>query len=174
MKLRFLLVPLAVFSLAVGSYADCSKNEILKLIDKGFSKTEIDEICGKSEGKKEESKWFTPIYKLFTWKEAKQICRDNGGRLPTIEELKEVVVDCGGINTTSSDKDWKNITDKNIVNKVYQSAYKNKGFSSNGYWSSSTFKGEEDDVWVVIFLHGIVVGSRKDNTTYVRCVRDGQ
>ncbi len=45
------------------------------------------------------SKWFTPTDKAVKWKKAKQICRDNGGRLPTIEELKEVMTDCGGINT---------------------------------------------------------------------------
>ena len=41
MKLKFMLVPLAVFGLFVESYADCSKYKILKLKDTGFTKTEI-------------------------------------------------------------------------------------------------------------------------------------
>ncbi len=36
MKLKLLLVALVILGLAVESYADCNKNEILKLIDKGF------------------------------------------------------------------------------------------------------------------------------------------
>jgi hypothetical protein len=37
------------------------------------------------------SKWFSPTDKKVTWKKADKICKDNGGRLPTIDELKKVV-----------------------------------------------------------------------------------
>ena len=122
------------------------------------------------------SKWFSPTDKEVSWKKAKQICRDNGGRLPTIEELKKVVTGCGGINTTWSDKDWESITNKNIENKSYQACYKRKGFnSSNYYWSSSIIEGDEEFALLVGF-NGIVEGFRKDGSSnfVIRCVRGGQ
>ena len=109
------------------SYADCSKDEIMKLIDKGFTKSEIKGVCGRSEEKKN-SKWFSPTYKKVTWKKAKEICKENGGRLPTAKELHKVVFDCireAGISTPF-----------HVGNSDYQSCYKNRGFIFNGgYWS---------------------------------------
>ena len=119
-------------------------------------------------------KWFSPTDKSVTWKRAKQICRDNGGRLPTIEELKEVVTDCGGINTTFGDKDWNSITDKNSANKSYQACYKRKGFSYDDFWSSSTVVGYEYHAWFVNFYNGDDNWYDKSNSYYVRCVRGGQ
>jgi len=178
MKLKFMLVPLAVLGFVVGSYADCSKDEIMKLIDKGFSKTEINGICEKSESKKEKSEWISPTQKnckanggkmdgyicSATWSNAKDICRASGGKLASIDELKKVVTDCGGIIDDSSN---------NSKDFVYQDCYKRKGFSrSNNYWSSRTVKGYENLTWIVYFDDGIVVGDYKSNNDYVRCVRD--
>jgi len=178
MKLKFLLVPLAVLGLAVGSYASCSKDEILKLIDKGFSKSEIKGICGKSESKPKGLSWITPSDKTCKanggkidgngiceahWMEAKDICRASGGRLPDRYELKKVIVDCGG---TAND------FDNNKANSAYKSCYKRKGFSSSYYyWSSSTFLGDENDAWIVYFHNGDVYKGHKDTNYYVRCVR---
>ena len=171
MKLKFLLVPLAVLGLAVGSYADCSKDEILKLIDKGFSKSEIKGICNKSESKPKGLSWVTPSDKTCKanggkidedgiceakWMEAKDICRASGGRLPDRYELKQVIVDCGGTVDDSIN---------NKANSAYQSCYKRKGFSSsNGYWSSSTVKGDEVNAWFVLFNYGFEDGFYKDLT----------
>jgi hypothetical protein len=121
------------------------------------------------------SKWITPTKEEVTWKKAKELCSVNGGRLPTIEELKKVVMDCGGTITTFSDKNWESLTNKNKANKLYQACYKAKGFDYNYYWSSSTFNGFEDVVRIVHFNMGYVGGEdNKDDSTYVRCVRDGQ
>jgi len=188
MKLKFMLVPLAVLGFVVGSYADCSKDEILKFLDKGYSKTEVDGICGKNESKKEELTWITPSDKICKanggeigkhgckaeWLKAEDICHASGGELPTIEELKKLVADCGGINTTYDDKDWYSVTDKNIANKSYQACYKEKGLSPNLYWSSSTIKGYEYNAWVLFFYYGGVYGYNKGHNHYVSCVRDGQ
>jgi len=148
--MKFILVPLAVLGLAVGSYADCSKDETLKLIDKGFSKSEINGICNKSESKPKGLIWVTPSDRVCKanggkidkhgicdahWMEAKDICRASGGRLPDRYELKKVIVDCGG-----TVDDYTN----NKANSAYQSCYKRKGFSSSyDYWSSSSLKGSE-------------------------------
>ena len=111
------------------------------------------------------SKWFSPTDKEVTWKKADKICKDNGGRLLTIEELKKVVTDCGG---TIDDYD------NNEASSSYQSCHQEKGFKSIGYWSSTSFVGGEDDAWFVTFYDGSVHGVNKDNNGYVRCVRDGQ
>ena len=111
------------------------------------------------------SKWFSPTKKKLTWKKAKQICRDNGGRLPTIEELKEVVTDCGGIVD-----EWR----KNLNNSEYQSCHKRKGFLSNFYWSSTTNVSDSSNAWSVGFGNGYDHWYDKTNEHRVRCVRGGQ
>ena len=169
MKLKFLLVPLAVFGFVVGSYADYSKDEIFKLLDKGYSKTEVDGICGKSK-KKSSSKWITPTDKQVKWKKAKELCENNGGRLPTIEELKEVVTDCGGEMKYDSSAERK----RNRNNSRYQSCCNEKGFSSNYYWSATTYANNRDIAWLVYFYNGNVYNNYKDSNYYVRCVRIGE
>ena len=46
------------------SYATCTKDEVMKLVDKGFSKTEISNICGlakeTSSPKSKADRWITP------------------------------------------------------------------------------------------------------------------
>ena len=180
MKLKFVLVPLAVFGLVVGSYANCSKDDILKLIDKGFTKTEINGICGKSE-KKTSLKWITPSNKTCmsyggkikkgvceaSWSTAKDICSASGGRLPSVYELKKVIVDCGGTIDDS---------DNNEKNFVYQNCYKQKGFSSsyNNYWSSTGNGSGTSYAWGVNFVDGYTDSGDKSYNNYVRCVRAGQ
>ena len=174
MKLKFILVSSMLFGFAVVSYADCSKNEILKLVDKGFSKTEINEICKKSESKKEELTWVTPTNKICranggritkgvceaSWKEAKKICSASNGRLATVDELEERVNYCE-INGA----DWQ----KYRGSEPYKKCFKSIGFSwSKGYWSSSTTKYE---VWVVPFSYGRAYTTWKKQEHYVKCVK---
>ena len=170
MKLKFVLVPLMVLGLSVGSYADCTKDEIMKLIDKGYSKTEINGICGKNEPKKTKSKWFSPTNKKVTWKKAKEVCRDNGGRLPTREELKRVVINCGGKMKDNNSA----ASERNRNNDNYQSCYKRKGFTSYTYWSSITYANYTSLAWGVNFYGGFMDCYPKSNNNNVRCVRAGQ
>ena len=103
-----------------------------------------------------------------TWKTAKKICRASGARLATIDELKQVVVDCGGSLTTTYE-------DKNKADKFYQSCYKKKGFSStNSYWSSTTDVNSDNTAWFVDFYYGTQYSFFKVSRYYVRCVRAGQ
>jgi hypothetical protein len=123
------------------------------------------------EKKEVKTKWFSPTDSRVKWEKAKELCRDNRGRLATIEELKEVVTDCGGTVT----KDWEsNIAHKNKVNTTYKSCYKEKGFKSSYYWSSTSVVGDENYAWFVYFYYGNVDGNVKNDNYYVRCVRDGQ
>ena len=47
-------------------------------------------------------------------------------------------------------------------------------FSSNNYWSSTTYENNKNNAWNVNFNNGNVNNNNKDNNNYVRCVRDGE
>jgi len=108
------------------------------------------------------------------WKNATKICRVSGGQLPSRADLKKVVVDCGGSFLTPKTKDWNSLTNKNMDNKSYQSCYKEKGFNSNYYWSSTTYASYTNGAWVVSFNRGGTYHGNKSHYNYVRCVRSGQ
>ena len=184
MKLKFVLVPLAVLGFAVGSYADCSKDKVTKLIDKGFTKKEIKGICEKSESKKEKSKWITPSNSVCrshggkvksddcyaNWENAKEICSASGGSLPSVEVLEKVVTDCGG---EMKDED-KAEAKRNNNNSNYQSCYQEKGFTSDDYWSSTTLASDTSYALDVDFGYGYTDYYSKSYNNPVRCVRAGQ
>ena len=168
-----MLVPLAVLGFVVGSYADCSKDEIFKLLDKGYSKAEVDGICGKSK-KKSSSKWITPTNSVCksnggninkdnvceaNWRNAKNICSVNGGRLATYNELKKVILDCGGIIN-----DNKNIR--------YKSCFEKKGFvANNDYWSSTTDALYNSSAWGLFFYGGGDLRDSKTTNSSVICIK---
>jgi hypothetical protein len=120
------------------------------------------------------SKWMKNTGEKVKWKKAKEICRAKGGRLPTIEELKKVVTDCGGTITTYGDKNWDSLTDKNIANKSYQSCYKKRGFTYYYYWSSTSNDYSSDSAWIIYFYYGSQNHNDKTDNRYVRCIRAGQ
>ena len=115
------------------------------------------------------SKWMKNTREEVTWKKAKEICRAKGGRLPTIEELRKVVTDCGGEMKDDNSAEWK----RNEENSSYQSCYKAKGFTSNGYWSSTTRASDSFYAWVVYFHDGDDHRNAKTDEYSVRCVRGG-
>ena len=177
MKIKFMLIPLAILGLVVGSYADANKDKSLKSTDKEVTKIETKE---KSKSQKEEIIWIDPTQKackanggkigsnssfcIANWSKAKDICSASEGRLVTVDELKKVVTDCGGTVNDYS---------KNQKNTLYKDCYEKQGFSdASDYWSSSRFKGEEKSAWFVGFYNGVVNRDTKDNSFYVRCVKE--
>ncbi len=110
------------------------------------------------------SKWMKNTGERAKWKKAKEICRAKGGRLPTIEELRKVVTDCGGI----IDDDQNN-----KKNSSYQSCYKAKGFTSSNYWSSTTAASDSSYAWFVSFGNGPDHWYDRTYEYRVRCVRGG-
>ena len=125
------------------------------------------------------SKWITPKYSvckdnggevdkhkncIANWSDAKDICDASGGRLPTINELKEVAIDCGEWGTNNSNNYSKN--DK------YQACYKNKAFSSDVYyWSSSSISFWRLDVWAIHFKYPVQDKVSKSNKFSFRCIK---
>jgi len=129
------------------------------------------------------SKWINPsnsvckanggkFYKgvcYANWKDAQKICSVSGGRLPTIDELKKVITDCGGNITYALFSDNGK---KNINNSDYQKCYKKKGFESNFYWSSTINKDYryKNDVWGVDLTEGYIGNGIKSGMNYFRCI----
>jgi len=125
--------------------------------------------------------WEKETQEEMDWDEAMEYAKNlrlggyDNWRLPTREELEEVVTLCGGELTTFDDDDWAKKTDRNRENALYQEAYKAEGFRSNNYWSSTTSASYNTSAWVVRFNMGNWVGNYlKSSSSYVRCVRAGQ
>ncbi len=192
MKVKLILA-LGLMAFATVSWAECSKSEEIKLISEGFSKIEISGICdirAKSTAKPNlKSKWIIPKKstclakggKLYdgicgaNWQEAKNICNASGGRLPSLNELTDVIKECGGV-IANFDSDGKKVypkkLEKNMENSKYKSCYKQNGFSSSGvYWSSSHVVSDAKHAWSVGFMSGGIDGNSKLLGHSVRCVR---
>ena len=178
------------------STSNCSKTEVMKLINKGFSKTEINDICGTTTTQEQSTEvknspvvWITPADstcknyggKLWAgpwpmsigpkacvanYEKAKNICSASGGRIPTYEELRNVVIiECGGIS-----------------NPNYKACYREKGFFPkeenyypNAYWSSSIGKSSSNGLKVaksLSFKDAKVYNNYRTTGLYVRCVND--
>jgi len=95
-------------------------------------------------------------------------------RLPTIDELKEVVRSCGGTPMRYGNKDYSSIWAENRANIPYQNCLEKKGFTNFRYWSSTTNANYREDAWDVYLGSGSVGSYYKNNSGYVRCVRTGE
>jgi len=185
------LITVAIFAtLTTTLHAECSKAEVMKLIDKGFSKDEIASICdisSKSTTTKsvKKDKWITPTNKVCRanggeilhgrcvaeWSDAKAICRASRGRLPSKEELVQVIDACDG-NLANTEDAWA----ENRENPNFLSCCRGKGFFADGssYWSSTASLDRQSFAWFVDFYFGIVNDGYKDNKNYVRCIKKEQ
>ena len=92
-------------------------------------------------------------------------------RLPTREELGEVVTLSGGELAKVDDDDRMEKIDRNWKNALYQEAYEAIGFDSNDYWSSTTVVGREYGAWSVDFYVGYDYSYVKSNS-YCSLCRD--
>ena len=92
-------------------------------------------------------------------------------RLPTVDELGDIVILCGGVLVSWDEKGWREKVDKNNDNAQYQASYREKGFLPNFCWTSSTYANRRQFAWVVYFGSGYDSGYYKSNTYHLRCVR---
>ena len=97
--------------------------------------------------------------KKATWSQALIYCDElilggySSWRLPNRNELKSIV-------------------DRGKYNPAISSIFQN--FTSNYYWSSTTFASDSSYAWVVDFDYGYDFWDGKAYEDYVRCVRGGQ
>jgi hypothetical protein len=158
--------------------ANCTKDEVMKLIDKDFSKQEIKNVCGDLKHSIINIEWIDlskkeclagggEIYHdicLSNWYDATKICTTAGGRLATRYELKNTIIKCGGMIDEY---------DQNIKNKAFQKCYEKDGFSNiYDYWSSTSCRTNKADAWVAYIGSGNVYNYDKNEKSYVRCIKD--
>lgn len=101
------------------------------------------------------------------WSNAIKICKENDGRLPTLEELEGIVLSCGGELKDDNKAEKK----RNIENSSYQFCYKKKNFTSGIYWSSSFDADFAHYIWLIEFANGSVCANTKKYKYNVRCVK---
>jgi len=104
------------------------------------------------------------------WTNAQKICRASGGTLPNIEQLKKVITRCGGEMDNDNSAEYQ----RNRHNSDYQTCYKERGFASRSYWSSTIYANSSGYAWIGYFASGNHHYHYKDVSHYVRCVRAGQ
>jgi len=164
-----------------------TKNRVRITVEKRSQFTVQFSVVGEDESEQSSSssiKWITPSNSTCKnhggkatsygckakWINAKNICSASGGSLPTIDELRKVVTDCGGEMKEDNSAEWE----RNRNNTSYQACYKKKGFSSYNYWSSTTHASGTNRAWLLNFYHGFTHYYYESRNGYVRCVRAGQ
>jgi len=153
-----------VYSVLLPSRMVLKRGDIQPPVSKWIAPT--DGVCRSNGGKIDKD----GVCKA-NWENAKKICSASGGRLPTIDELREVIVDCGGEMKENNYAEMK----KNEKNTSYQSCYKKKGFSSSSdCWSATTNASYSSDAWNVNFFNGDHRWYSKTLVSSIRCVRGGQ
>ena len=118
--------------------------------------------------------------RMMDWYDAREYAENLrlGGhddwRLATKEELGDIVTACDVELAVQDEGDWNAIWDDNQKNKAYQDCYKEKGFESGFYWSSSDYIDNEYEAYYVVLNYGYLGYDNKKFSYYVRCVRRGQ
>ena len=167
--------------IVTSTHATCTKEQVFTLLEKDFSKKEINSVCGIESRHRflAKHKWVDASAISCTkyngkmvkntcranWHQAKQICENMHLRLASAYELKMVVQECGGVIDDNTN---------NRRNKAYQACYKEYGFldaSFNDHWSSNTNLMHEEKAWIVSFVYGFTYSSDKRNSFYVRCAK---
>lgn len=96
--------------------------------------------------------WGPTSRKSINFKVAKKHCAFLGARLPEIKELQSLV-------------DYQKY-DQAIDKEAF------KDTKSSWYWTNTPYAPDSGCAWCVSFYYGHVYNIRKDNTNYVRPVRD--
>ncbi len=120
------------------------------------------------------------------WDDALRYCVSLGGRLPNIQELRTLIVECPETEyPLPAGQDWWEwcaiedpdaldtgsfTSDCNGCSADASGKYSVFGYTG-GFWSSSPSASDTGEAWQVAFL-GASVGTRdKSNGLYVMCVR---
>ncbi len=148
--------------------------------DDGNIKDEYDaDTLSSSWIKVDQLEWSEKSEKEINWNSAKTYCLSRNARLPSISELRTLVINCSNNQIGGSCA----VTDSCLNSTCYsiqycQSCGKPQGtvFSLLGdtdaaLWSSSSKTDITTEAWTVLFFYGYVDSSAKLNNRSVRCVR---
>ncbi len=179
------------------STSNCSKSEIMKLMDKGFSKIEINGICGSITSTQTQSPevknspviWITPLdsickkYRGKLWAGPWPMSIGPKACVSNYERAKNICSASGGrLPTFEELQNVAKIECGGINNPNYKTCYREKGFFPkeenyypNDYWSSSigvsSFNGMEV-AKTMNFINAMSFESYRSNGSYVRCVKE--
>jgi len=111
-----------------------------------------------------------------TWQNAKKICQASKARLPSLDEMTQLIKACGGIvadynffSRGGAEELAKRET-QNRGNTSYQKCYKAKGFlPRSGYWSAKERFPHSQGAWYVRFEEGSTGIYQKAAEYSVRC-----
>jgi hypothetical protein len=122
--------------------------------------------------------WSDSSPQTLSWDSALRDCRNLGGRLPTISELRTLIQNCPGAQSAGlcAVKEGGCLNSSDCESDSCRGCFRNDDgkysvFGDTGwYWSSSTFG--DHFAWRANFLRGSVdYGNRGFSDTRVRCVR---
>lgn len=120
--------------------------------------------------------WSSKSATAVNWQDAQAYCSSLGGRLPTIDELRKIIINCpgstyGGACPISdpdhlSNTEWGSdcTCDINDDVTVFSAIGDSKSIA---LWSSSS--GSVHDAWAVHFHHAILYLGDKTNDYYGQC-----
>ncbi len=113
-----------------------------------------------------------------SWQRAHKICQASNARLPSLDEMRELIYECGGIVADynffshGGEAELAKREAQNRGNTSYQKCYKAKGFlPRNGYWSSKERFPQSQGAWYVRFEEGSTGIYQKAAEYSVRCKR---
>lgn len=125
--------------------------------------------------------WSDVGYLFVDWDYAMFYCKDLGGRLPTISELRTLIQNCpetetdGECNVMDSCLSYGDCRNDPCGGCGYSESVKYSVFRDKEYlWSSSELSDDVFSAWGVYFYDGSVYSSSKlgyGSTFYVRCVK---
>ena len=95
------------------------------------------------------------------WEEAKKICSASEAQLPTMDELRGVVLGCTG---------KLNERGPNQNNVHYSKCYPKKGFTPYAYWSNEINAENRVEIHTIGFFYGSEYKDNKNHYNYIHCV----
>ena len=130
-------------------------------------------------GTQDKVKWSSRSKKVMSWKQANQYCENlkEGGtsdwRLPTISELRTLVMNCESTETGGS----CGVTDqclsaeqcKNKACKGCGKKFRHNKFGDKGFFWSSSISSKNKNAWYIDFTYGSV-HNHSNSEKFVRCV----
>ncbi len=126
-----------------------------------------------------ELSWSDMSDNVLTWKGATDYCKNMGGRLPTISELRALVQECpatgpgGSCKVTDDCLSYNDCRDFECIGCVLSTDGKYSALGDIGWlWSSSTPSEDSFGVWSLRFDYALVAYSRKNfDKRHARCVK---